>query len=300
MMQKSLEIFDRKKDYLDSINVFPVPDGDTGINMYLTLKTIVEKLKGEPKEDVEGICEAISQGAFMGAKGNSGTILSQFIRGWINSLKKSGEITQRSFADALDAGKRKAYSAVMNPKEGTMLTVFRMVSEHANEISDKPWLDFIHEIFEVSQEATLKTREMMDVLSEGGVVDSGALGVVYILQGWAATIEEHVSSETVNEEIISGLEGLETHVDLDQVDEETGHRYCTEALIKSQTSVNELKDQFADQGTYFMLTESGGLVKLHIHTDSPIAVIRNFASYGTIEHVKVDDMISQAHYFREK
>ncbi len=298
MMKKSIEIFEEKKDYLDSINVFPVPDGDTGINMYLTLKEIVKRVNEIDKDDKEGITEAISQGAFIGAKGNSGTILSQFLRGWIHELNTSEHITPESFAKALEAGKKKAYRAMMDPKEGTMLTVFRFIADHAQKLHSVSWSTFIHEIFEVSQEATLKTREMMDVLQDGGVVDSGALGVVYVLQGWALTIEEHVSKVMVQEEIISGLEGLKSHIDLEEVETSTDNRYCTEALIKTSSPIDKLRQDFSERGSYFMLTSEGELAKLHIHTDKPHEIIRDFGKNGRLHFVKIDDMISQAHYFR--
>ncbi len=298
MMVRSFEIFGEKKDYLDSINVFPVPDGDTGINMYLTLRAIVERINNLEKHQKDDVCEAISQGAFMGAKGNSGTILSQFLRGWVRSLLKYGEITPETFAKALDEGRKKAYDAVMDPKEGTMLTVFRLVAAHALKNCSLPWSSFIHEIFEVSQEATLKTREMMDVLKEGEVVDSGALGIVYIFQGWAITIEEHVTNSIATEDIISGLEGLESHVDLQNVEEGTEHRYCTEALIKTTYPIEELRTEFHRRGSFFMISSEGDMAKMHIHTNQPHEVIRDFKEKGSIQFVKIDDMVSQAKFFR--
>ncbi len=295
MMYLSFKIIEEKKDYLDSINVFPVPDGDTGINMYLTLKSVCNQLDKVKLVNKNTVCQAIIDGSFIGAKGNSGTILSQYLNGFANSLKNSREITPISFAEALKKGTEKAYDSVFNPKEGTMLTAFKKVSEKAQVVLDLPWSEFMHELFKTAQQATLETREMLEALKKGGVVDSGAMGFVYIFQGWTVTIEEAVNHNQHEETLISGLEGLKSHIDLQEVTNDTKFRYCTEALIEiSQDFNNNVKDHFKAFGEYLMITRDNSLLKLHIHTDEPSKVLNEFANFGRVKSIKVDDMVSQA------
>ncbi len=299
MMAASYLLLKEKQDYLDSINVFPVPDGDTGINMLLTMKTIVDEMEKVPQNGrLEDYCSAISKGAFKGAKGNSGTILSQFLIGFVNELKAQTKIDQFTFANALTKGSKKAYSAVEHPKEGTMLTIFRAMSETATKIiqtnPSSDWKVFVQEIFNNAQKTTLETIDMMKELKEGGVVDSGALGVVYMFQGWAMVIEEE-SGFTDGLVVSKDLEGLHSQVDTSKVEADLVFRYCTEALVKgAKISENEARKIFSEFGDFLLIMQEADMIKIHVHTDRPVQTIQEAERFGAVDAIKIDDMLSQS------
>ncbi len=187
MMEQSEKHIKKEKENINAINVFPIPDGDTGANMYYTIKTILDEVKKE-KDDV---LQAINRGAFLGAKGNSGVIYSQFIIGVVEFLEEVDQINPTNFSQALKNGVEYAYDAVMNPVEGTILTVMKKVAERANEIvtnkengEEVDWYYFMDQLVKRAKEALLETQDELDVLKNAGVVDAGAKGFVHILEAW--------------------------------------------------------------------------------------------------------------------
>ncbi|UJG44109.1 MAG: DAK2 domain-containing protein [Candidatus Heimdallarchaeum endolithica] len=191
MMAESEKKIRVEKESINAINVFPVPDGDTGANMYFTIKKIVEEVQNVTDE--EKILSAINRGAFLGAKGNSGVIYSQFLIGVVESLEEQQKITISSFSKGFAQGVEYAYDAVMNPVEGTILTVIRKVSEKAAEIADRNeeigWIEFFDALIETAYKALKETQDQLEVLKDAGVVDAGAKGFVHILESWRKALE---------------------------------------------------------------------------------------------------------------
>ena len=188
MMIKSEEQIGIEKENINAINVFPIPDGDTGSNIYFTLQAIVKEVQLITEGNCDQIFQAISKGSFIGAKGNSGVIYSQFLIGVAEFLDKAGSITPITFSEALKEGTVFAYDSVLNPTEGTILTVMKAVTKKALElIKENPsidWIEYIEKLVEASNITLKQTKEMLDVLKEANVVDAGAKGFVHILESW--------------------------------------------------------------------------------------------------------------------
>ena len=193
MMLKSEKCLADEKENINAINVFPIPDGDTGSNMFFTLQAIVNEVKLVDDGDGDSIFQAISKGSFIGAKGNSGVIYSQFLIGVVEYLEKVGLVTPSTFAAALKDGTQFAYESVLNPTEGTILTVMKSVTDKAVELTDQnseiDWIEFIDALVKEGNESLEQTMEMLDVLKEAGVVDAGAKGFVHILESWRDIIK---------------------------------------------------------------------------------------------------------------
>lgn len=195
MMELSEQYIEAEKENINDINVFPIPDGDTGSNMFYTIQAIVEEVKNmSDGNENEGIFQAISKGSFVGAKGNSGVIYSQFLIGVVEYLERVQIITPLTFAKALEEGTEFAYDAVLNPTEGTILTVMKRTSDKAFEITlkqqDIDWIEFIDLLVEESKQCLEETKEMLEILKEANVVDAGAKGFVHILESWKDVINK--------------------------------------------------------------------------------------------------------------
>ncbi|MHA1591075.1 MAG: DAK2 domain-containing protein [Candidatus Heimdallarchaeaceae archaeon] len=193
MMVLSEQYIEAEKENINDINVFPIPDGDTGSNMYYTIQAIVKEVNNMVESNGNNaIFQAISKGSFVGAKGNSGVIYSQFLIGVVEYLEKMQIITPLTFAKALEEGTEFAYDAVLNPTEGTILTVMKRTSDKAIEVTieqqDIDWLEFIDLLVEESKQCLEETTEMLEILKEANVVDAGAKGFVHILESWKEVI----------------------------------------------------------------------------------------------------------------
>ncbi|MHA2357800.1 MAG: DAK2 domain-containing protein [Candidatus Heimdallarchaeaceae archaeon] len=188
MMIKSEEEIKDQKEHINEINVFPIPDGDTGSNMYFTLQAIVKEVNDVAEGNGDDIFQAISKGSFVGAKGNSGVIYSQFLMGVVEYLEKVEDITPIAFTAALEEGKELAYESVLNPTEGTILTVMKEITEEAQRlIEENPeidWIDYMDKLVILAKDCLERTKDMLDVLKEANVVDAGAKGFVIILESW--------------------------------------------------------------------------------------------------------------------
>jgi len=195
MMIKSEEQIAIEKENINAINVFPIPDGDTGSNIYFTLQAIVKEVLQIDEENRDKIFHAISKGSFVGAKGNSGVIYSQFLIGVVEHLDKAAEITPINFTQALKEGTEFAYESVLNPTEGTILTVMKAITERAEQlIKENPtidWVEYINQLVMASHITLKQTKEMLDVLKEANVVDAGAKGFVHILESWRDIIVDN-------------------------------------------------------------------------------------------------------------
>jgi len=279
---------------IDALNVFPVPDGDTGTNMNLTFSAGVKEASALKSEHIGEITKVLSKGLLMGARGNSGVILSQIFRGFFQSVESKKEISALDFSEAFVKGTDIAYKAVMRPVEGTILTVLRESSKDTFEyvskqhiVSIEDTLDFMIKRAKVSLE---NTPNLLPILKEVGVVDSGAAGYVAILEGFKMAIEGNVA---VLNETNQEFEGVQSRIE----NEEFG--YCTEFIIKLSDTViknfseSDLRDQLARMGDSLVVVQDDDLVKVHVHTIRPGDALNLGQRYGEFIKLKVENMQEQ-------
>ena len=305
---KQLEI-NRAK--VDALNVFPVPDGDTGTNMSLTMQSAVKELTACPSNAFSEICSSVSKGALRGARGNSGVILSQILKGICSVLGKcEKEADTKTFAKAMEQGTKIAYNAVSIPKEGTILTVIRMMSEHAVKIASKKknFEEFFADVIAEGEKALALTPELLPVLKKAGVVDSGGVGLMTIIKGFA--------SELTGEEIADNI----AEADLAQNDSEFGdnsdiinmelgeieYAYCTEFFIinmkKSTTlsAIDRLRERLMSIGDSVICIGDLELVKVHVHTNQPGKALTYALELGELDRPKIENMLEQNRQIRAK
>ena len=283
IIETSSRYFTNKKDEVDKLNVFPVPDGDTGSNMAYTLNYAAKEV-GKASDKISDILNSLSKGALMGAKGNSGVILSQIFRGFSKSLINKEKIYTKDFAKALQSGSETAYKAVMKPVEGTILTVARESSEVAVKISESisDFENFLIKVIEAAEQSLLKTPELLPVLKEAGVVDSGGMGYLYILKGMLKAIQgKIVESKALFEETGAVIHNLK----------DIKYNYCTEILIKAKKyAVDILKDKFSKYGDSLVVVADDDLIKVHVHTNNPGLVLEEGLKIGELIKIKIDNM----------
>ena len=260
---------ERNKEEVNSLNVFPVPDGDTGTNMLLTIKSALKQGMLVEDNDTSKIALAASQGSLMGARGNSGVILSQLFRGFANGVQGKAEIDIKLLANGLKQASNTAYKAVMKPTEGTILTVARECGEYAMSIyrNETNILDFLQKVIVHGNKTLSKTPDMLPVLKQAGVVDAGGKGFMYILMGAfnaLAGIEELEEQVGKRQEPI-----LDEHIE----DVDTGdivYGYCTEFMINTKyDSIDKLRDEFSKHGDSLLVVGGEGIIKVHVHTNNP-------------------------------
>ncbi len=282
-------------DYLNKINVFPVADGDTGINMLMTMEKVVSHLVNSTDTSMASLAKSLMDGAFEGAKGNSGIILSQFLIGLCEELGKGEDIGLESFSKGMTKGADRAYGAVLNPREGTMISVMRDTAESGIEFVDN-WHDYLDATFNAAQESIRQSPEQLAVLKKAGVMDSGAIGFLYIYQGWINVMSKQLSSSDtwIHDSSIDKSEGS-----IDGIDsaESIEHRFCTEGRFSSQLPEEQVRSLLGNFGDSFLLLKRGQngrvLFKIHVHTNTPLEVFRTLKSSGEVQYFKVDDMMVQ-------
>ena len=274
---------------INDLNIYPVPDGDTGSNMYLTLSNAVEEVKKASSDSVAELADKLAMGALMGARGNSGVILSQLLKGLANGLKGSDVVTVENLAQGLEQASDIAYQAVMKPVEGTILTVAREVAEEAKSLSDKNDLtEFMYKIVKQAQDSVAKTPELLEVLDEAGVVDAGGKGYQVFLTG---LLEGMVAEEEEFEEIFAGSFAL-GHSKKQESNEKFG--YCTEFIVKgAQVEVNDFREEIALLGDSLVVVKTGELLRVHVHTDNPGQALELGIKYGELTNIKIDNMSEQ-------
>lgn len=279
---------------IDALNVFPVPDGDTGTNMSLTFNAGVKEALSCGSEDVCEIAKVLSKGLLMGARGNSGVITSQIFRGLAQGVEGMSEINGFQLANALINGSRVAYKAVMRPVEGTILTVVREAADYtyafAAENADVSCLDVMNKMVEEAIESLKRTPELLPVLKEVGVVDSGGAGLVTILQGFVAALKgEPITLGSATESQSAAGAVLES--------EEFG--YCTEFIFRLNDAVqadfqeDELRNALADIGNSIVCVQDEDIVKVHVHTLTPGEALRLGQQYGELIKLKIENMQEQ-------
>lgn len=310
MILSGAKVLEINRTKVDSLNVFPVPDGDTGTNMSLTIQSAVKELGLCPSNRLSELCDAVSKGALKGARGNSGVILSQLFRGICAQIKNGEEVTIKGFAKAMENGTKVAYSAVSKPKEGTMLTVARLMSEFAKQSAPKykDFADFLTDVIKKGEEALAQTPELLPVLKKAGVVDSGGMGLLCIYKGFLAVLngeemEEYVAPEAgKSDEDVFGDNSDIINLDLGEIE----FAYCTEFFIinlkKSTTlaDIDKLKEKLMKIGDSVICIGDLELVKVHVHTNTPGLALTYAVDLGELDRVKIENMLEQNRALRAK
>lgn len=302
MILTAAKLLEVNRVTIDALNVFPVPDGDTGTNMSLTFQSAVKELVNCQSNKISDIAEAVSKGALRGARGNSGVILSQVLRGFCNTLKqeKEEEIDTKLFAQALKVGAEIAYGAVSKPKEGTMLTVARMVSEHAQSIRNKykDFNKFLPEIISAGEEAVKLTPSLLPVLKKAGVVDAGGKGLMCLYEGmYKALIGESVGDAPILTEDDSSDTNFESADILSLGNIEFA--YCTEFFIinlKKKTTladIERLREKLMSIGDSVIVIGDLEFVKVHVHTNQPGRALTEALELGELDRLKIENMLEQ-------
>ena len=300
MILTSAKLLEINRANIDALNVFPVPDGDTGTNMSLTFQSAIKELINCQSNKVEDIAEAVSKGALRGARGNSGVILSQVLRGFCSTLRKSEEIDTKLFTQALVSGAEIAYGAVSKPKEGTMLTVARMVAEHAQSIRSKckDFETFLPELISAGNNAVELTPSLLPVLKKAGVVDAGGKGLMCFYEGmYKALIGESVSEDMVVSTETS-TETLMEHADIMNLGN-IEFAYCTEFFIinlKKKTTIADierLRETLMGIGDSVIVIGDLEFVKVHVHTNKPGMALTKALELGELDRLKIENMLEQ-------
>lgn len=283
-------LLETNKEEINSLNVFPVPDGDTGTNMSLTMKSALKQGLTVEDDDCYKIALSTSQGSLMGARGNSGVILSQLFRGFASALKGKTTIDTHTLADGLKQASETAYKAVMKPTEGTILTVARECGEFAQTIrrEEKDILRFLERVIEHGNKTLDRTPDMLPVLKQAGVVDAGGKGFMYILQGaYNALSGIEIVTEPIFETSASFKEPHRQPIDTDNIE----FGYCTEFMINTEyENIEIFRDELSIQGDSLMVVGGDGLIKVHIHTNNPGNVLEKALSLGELTDIKIDNM----------
>lgn len=282
-----------KKEWINELNVFPVPDGDTGTNMTLTIMSAAKEVASLPEITMEALAKAISSGSLRGARGNSGVILSQLFRGFTKGIKEYEEIDTVILASAMQKAVETAYKAVMKPKEGTILTVAKGAADKASELAetDMDMKTFIGKVIDHADGVLAQTPEMLPVLKEAGVVDSGGQGLMQVLRG--------AYDAFLGKEIDYSIEGAQSSSPLTkaapQAEADIKFGYCTEFIImleKEYTDVTELefKAFLSSIGDSIVVVSDDDIVKVHVHTNDPGKAISKALTYGSLTKMKIDNM----------
>ena len=281
---------------IDALNVYPVPDGDTGTNMLLTLRSILEKVSATPGLEGEEAARMVSRAALMGARGNSGVILSQMVRGACECLREARALDAEEIAAALVGAKERAYAAVSEPVEGTMLSVIKDAAGAARfcvERGEKDRLEVLRVAAREAHASVKRTPDLLDVLKQAGVVDAGGLGVAVILDGLLAALsgEEPAPVDLEEEEPEGGGERLRETV-THSVEEAWG--YCTEFFVNGFSGdEREFEARIHEMGKSVLVVPDDDLVKVHLHTQDPGSAFSYAVGFGRLSDVKVDDMEAQ-------
>ncbi len=307
MLLGANQMLQNNKKLVDALNVFPVPDGDTGTNMSLTMTSVINEVKAIPNDDMSEIAKALSRGALKGARGNSGVILSQILKGISEGLVNIKNITAKDFANAMKRGTEVAYSAVTKPKEGTILTVIRVMTENALTFTKRKIDidDFFEKVLQVGEDVLNKTPEMLPVLKKAGVVDAGGKGLLFIFQGMYEILIGNDIPEQVEENDISNqFEQLTQDEEMELGD--IKYMYCTEFFITdiypkvTETDIDKLRELFLTLGDCVIVIGDLSLVKVHIHTNNPDKALKAALLLGELDKIKIDNMVHQNKALKEK
>ena len=298
MLVTGAALLEKNRALIDSLNVFPVPDGDTGTNMTMTMQSAIKEIRSADCSTVTCVADALSLGALKGARGNSGVILSQLFRGFARSLKGAKEMNAVQFADALVMGSEAAYKAVMKPKEGTILTVARMIGDAARTAAAGGIgaVDLLDTVIEEGERALKLTPELLPVLKEAGVIDSGGKGLVTIYRGFkmALTGEEigEIAIDKTPEQFDEDVLSLEDVEDIH-------FGYCTEYFVVhlkeevTEEDVDRYREKLSHLGDSIVVAFDTGFIKTHVHTNDPGKALQLALRFGELDKIKIENMREQ-------
>ncbi len=281
------------KEMINDLNVFPVPDGDTGSNMNMTIQSGVKAISSSNYVSIDEIAKSFSKGLLMGARGNSGVILSQFFRGLSEGLEGYDVVTTSEFHKALKTGVARAYSSVITAVEGTILTVAREMEENVTS-PESDFIAYFKQLIKAANESLDKTPELLPVLKEVGVVDSGGKGLVVIFEGMLASLNGE-ELDTANYTTFENFKEREEHpVNIEDIT----FGYCTEMLLKlndpAAIKIEQVREFLMTKGDSIVAIQDDEILKTHVHTEDPQAVFAYGASIGTFVHIKSENMRIQA------
>ena len=300
-------LLEQNKKYVDSLNVFPVPDGDTGTNMYLTMKSAVNEVSKCITNNFDALSDSFAKGALKGARGNSGVITSQIFKGFCSEVGKCTELTTKVFAKAMQEGANVAYKAVTKPKEGTILTVIRVMAENAVNVAKKcdDFEVFLKKVLETGEEILKQTPEMLPVLKKAGVVDAGGRGIIVIFTGFYKlimgeedfefTFDDEKKPQTVDD-VIADINNLG--------DIQFG--YCTEYMIinmkkkTTEADIDKLREKLMELGDSVICIGDLNLVKVHVHSNEPNKALGYALELGEIYNIKIENMLEQNRELKKK
>ncbi len=292
LLENATITLEKNKDEVNSLNVFPVPDGDTGTNMLLTIKSALKQGISVDDNNASKVAQAASQGSLMGARGNSGVILSQLFRGFANGLEEKEVIDIETLAKALKKAADTAYKAVMKPTEGTILTVARECGEKAMSIysQEEDMVEFLAKIIQHGNDILKKTPDMLPVLKQAGVVDAGGKGLLYILTGAYNALADETSALTLIKEsmpVVVEKPRKREHIDTDDIE----FGYCTEFMINTSFSdIESFREEIAVHGDSLLVVGGEGIIKVHVHTNNPGQVLEKALLLGDLSDIKIDNM----------
>ena len=304
MILNGAKLIDVNKEHVDALNVFPVPDGDTGTNMSLTMLSAAKEVAACQSNNLSDLCECVGKGALRGARGNSGVILSQILKGFVSEIGTSESITSRSFAKGLAKGTEVAYIAVTKPKEGTILTVVKAMSDYAAKNYKKcAGVDeLIKETIAAGEEALKLTPELLPILKKAGVVDAGGRGLLVIFQGFyniLVGVEEAdlEFSDTVESDKSSKY-SEEAHFDIQDLSD-IEYAYCTEFFIinlnkwTTEADIDRFREKLMTIGDCVLVIGDLSMVKVHVHSNQPGVVLTAALELGELDRLKIENMLEQ-------
>lgn len=314
MVTNGARMLELNRAEIDARNVFPVPDGDTGTNMSLTLQSAVKEMNACSSNRFQEICDAVSKGALKGARGNSGVISSQIFRGICSVVRDTKDtFDTKTFAKAMEAGSKIAYGAVSIPKEGTILTVVRLMAESAPKLAGKhkDFVPFLTALIEVGDEALAKTPELMPVLKKAGVVDSGGMGLMTIMRGFLSALSGEEAdladipaeaSDAKKDDDVFGDNADIINLDLGEIE----FAYCTEFFVinlKKMTTladIDKLKEKLMNIGDSVICIGDLELIKVHVHTNTPGIALTYALELGELDRIKIENMLEENRALRAK
>ncbi|TWT07483.1 DAK2 domain-containing protein [Planococcus sp. CPCC 101016] len=302
MVQMGSHHLFQNADYVDALNVFPVPDGDTGTNMNLSMTSGAKETKAQAEEHIGKTASALSKGLLMGARGNSGVILSQLFRGFGKYIASESELTALKFAEALQHGVETAYKAVMKPVEGTILTVAKDAAAKGMEVSktEEDIIVWFEAVVTEAKASLERTPDLLPVLKEVGVVDSGGQGLVYVYEGFLASLKGEELPEKHAHNSMTDLVSAEHHKNIasfmDTAEIEFG--YCTEFMVKFEKGKKEFNEalfrsDLSEYGDSLLVIADDEIAKIHIHSEEPGKVLTYGQDYGSLISMKIENMRQQ-------
>lgn len=302
LLAAGVDCLDAHKEEVNDLNVFPVPDGDTGTNMVLTFQAALKEAQ-QASNEVKDILERAARGSLMGARGNSGVILSQFFRGFARAVGDAGKLGPAEISKGIDGAAKMAYQAIRKPVEGTILTIVREAAAKARELQkqDMPLGEFLEQVYLHTVEVLEKTPEMLPTLKQAGVVDAGGKGLCYFIQGFVEALKGKTTrplqvvespelrpADPVEAQFASSYEEAELEP------ESITFQYCTEFILKGKDlPVETIKEDLATHGDSLLVVGDERVVKIHIHTNNPGLVLDYGVRLGEMTEIKIDNMVEQ-------